>query len=85
LIINRCSAPSPFKKKMNRSNDKHFFDCWDLARKIEDRLPFARAKERYELLELEEQLYEDSGFYANYTYQEAIAAYREHNDYKKEI
>lgn len=73
---------------MNRTKDKHFFDCWDLARKIEDRLPFARAKERSELLELEEQLYEESGFYADYTYQEAIAAYREHKqtyDNKTEI
>jgi len=65
---------------MNRAKDKHFFDCWDLARKIEDSLPFARPKERSELLEIEEHLYEESGFYADYTYQEAISAYRERKE-----
>ena len=63
---------------MNRAKDKHFFDCWDFARQIEESLPFSRPKHRAELLELEEQLYEESGFYANYTYQEAISAYKEY-------
>ncbi len=62
---------------MNRTNDKHFFSYWDLARTIEDRLPFARPKEKDELLMLEESIYEEAGFYANYSYQEAITAYRE--------
>lgn len=66
---------------MNRTQDKHFFECWDIARDIELRLPVARSKERIELLEMEEQLYREAGFYADYTYQEAIAAYKEHKRY----
>ena len=63
---------------MNRANDKHFFECWDLAQSLQEQMPVARAKQLEELLALEEELYNEAGFYADYTYQEAIEAYREH-------
>lgn len=61
---------------MNRTNDTHFFECWDLLQQIQDRLPFAKPKERSELLEMEENIFEESGFNSTYSYQEAIQAYK---------
>ena len=66
---------------MNRTNDKHFFQMWDLAQGIQESFLCAGPKEQAELLELEEQLYREGGFYADYSYQEAITAYREHVEY----
>lgn len=63
---------------MNRANDKHFFELWDIAQQIQERYPVAGPKEQEELLVMEEQLHNEGGFYADYTYQEAITAYREH-------
>lgn len=65
---------------MNRKNDKHFFELWDLAQTIQHRFPTARPKEQEELLAMEEQLFSEGGFYADYNYQEAITAYREYRE-----
>jgi len=65
---------------MNRKNDKHFFECWDLASQIREAMPLARPKELQELKELEEQLFEESGFYTNFSYQDAIEAYKDHTE-----
>jgi hypothetical protein len=63
---------------MNRTNDKHFFELWDMAQKIRYSYEYARPKEKSEIIALEESLYDEGGFYADYTYQEAIQAYLEH-------
>lgn len=62
---------------MNRANDKHFFELWDLAQSIEEQYRFAKPKEQLEISAMEEQIFDEGGFYADYTYQEAIAAYKE--------
>ena len=63
---------------MNRTNDKHFFELWDIAQDIKHSYTNAKPKEQLEIIALEESLYEEGGFYADYTYQEAIQAYLEH-------
>lgn len=63
---------------MNRTNDKHFFELWDMAQAIKESYSEASPKEKSEIMALEESLYDEGGFYADYTYQEAIQAYLEH-------
>ena len=76
----RKNIKSKISIVMNRANNKHFFELWDLAQTIQERFPMARPKEQAELYAMEEQLYREGGFYADYTYQEALTAYREYRE-----
>ena len=60
---------------MNRTNDKHFFYCWDLAKKLEQACE-RKPKETEYLQSVEEYLYSEGGFYSGTPYQEAIFAYQ---------
>lgn len=67
---------------MNRTNDIHFFELWDLAQEIKAMYDtHLSPKAKLEVIELEEELYEQAGFYADYSYQEAIKAYTDSREY----
>lgn len=62
---------------MNRTNDKHFFNCWDLLRQIDEYMPVARPKEQIELLTMEQAILDEAGFDCSHSYQDAIKLYSE--------
>ena len=62
---------------MNRTNDFHFFNCWDLIREIDDYMSVARPKEQDELLILEQAIFDDAGFDRSHSYQDAIRLYND--------
>ena len=62
---------------MNRTNDKHFFNCWDLIRQIDEYMSVARPKEQEELLAMEQAILADAGFDCSHSYQDAIRLYND--------
>ena len=62
---------------MNRTNDKHFFNCWDLLRQIDEHMAIARPKEQFELLTMEQAILDEVGFDCSHSYQDAIRLYNE--------
>ena len=60
---------------MNRTNDKHFFNLWDLCREIDEQMLVARPKHQQALIDLEDAIFEDGGFDCSHSYQEAIELY----------
>ena len=66
---------------MNRKNDKHFFDCWDLMKRIEalyDNVTSPR--DQLEIMDLEAALADEGGFAPFTDYQTAIQDYKDKHD-----
>jgi hypothetical protein len=63
---------------MNRKQNKHFFECWDLMRRIEAMYErTVSPREQLEIEEMEAALVSEGGFAPFTDYQQAIQDYKD--------